>query len=81
MTTKARRCTSRYTAQVRCEERIGHDGPHGHSFFARYWTDDEARDAATPLPEPFDDTARHDRDHQGLRARHLDGWRCDACDA
>ena len=27
----------------------------------------------------YDDTARHGQGHQGLRARHLDGWRCDRC--
>ncbi len=32
-----RRCTSRYSAQVRCEDFAGHDGQHAHSFFARYW--------------------------------------------
>lgn len=23
---------------IRCESAIGHDGPHGHSFAARYWS-------------------------------------------
>ena len=35
----AKRCPSRYSLQVRCEDAAGHDGPHGHSFYARYWAD------------------------------------------
>ncbi len=41
------RCPSLYPAgtllsgqPIRCEERIGHSGSHGHSFAARYWDDE-----------------------------------------
>ncbi len=43
---KVRRCPSLSPGgetllgkRVRCEERIGHTGQHGHSFAARYWDD------------------------------------------
>jgi excisionase family DNA binding protein len=39
---KVRRCAARHpmhSAQVRCENEAGHPGPHGHSFYARYWND------------------------------------------
>jgi hypothetical protein len=38
------RCRSRYSVQVRCELPAGHAGDHGHSFYARYWSDPDPRD-------------------------------------
>lgn len=41
---KVDRCTARHPShpkQVRCEDVAGHSGEHHHSFYARYWEDDE----------------------------------------
>lgn len=45
------RCASEYPGAItlgpgraiRCEEPAGHSGEHGHSFAARYWSDDDTR--------------------------------------
>jgi hypothetical protein len=54
------RCGARhpmYPKQVRCEEAAGHSGRHGHSFFARYWSDEPESETgavcyAAGEPEP-----------------------------
>jgi hypothetical protein len=49
--TRQTRCTARHPVhahQVRCELPAGHDGQHGHSFYARYWDAPEAGRYARP---------------------------------
>jgi hypothetical protein len=47
-----KRCTSRYSPQVRCELPTGHVERHGHSFYARYWADENRPRFVAKRPGP-----------------------------
>ena len=54
--TRSTRCPSHYPGAatllgrpIRCELATGHPEQHGHSFAARYWTDDARADAPAAL--------------------------------
>jgi hypothetical protein len=53
---------------IPCGDVAGHDGPHGNSFAARYWTDDDR-----PVFAPVDpsDYANEWRAH----LRRVEAWR------